>query len=97
MAGIPKRIEKETEKLAQEPPPGFDARPDADNYRYFHITMTGTHRVRRGCLLRACRSSLAEVTVRAANLSGGHPAHIGTETDQLGTVLAQGPRTPLLR
>mmetsp|Transcript_7046 Transcript_7046/g.20025 ORF Transcript_7046/g.20025 Transcript_7046/m.20025 type:complete len:151 (+) Transcript_7046:104-556(+) len=41
MAAIPKRIEKETQKLAQEPPPGLDARPDADNYRYFHITMTG--------------------------------------------------------
>merc|ERR1711972_542826 len=41
MAAIPKRIEKETQKLAQEPPPGVDAQPDKDNYRYFHIRMRG--------------------------------------------------------
>mmetsp|Transcript_11152 Transcript_11152/g.24612 ORF Transcript_11152/g.24612 Transcript_11152/m.24612 type:complete len:152 (+) Transcript_11152:118-573(+) len=41
MASIPKRIEKETEKLAAEPPPGVDAKPDKDNYRYFHIAMSG--------------------------------------------------------
>eukprot|EP00933_Yihiella_yeosuensis_P053255 TRINITY_DN51446_c0_g1_i1.p2 TRINITY_DN51446_c0_g1~~TRINITY_DN51446_c0_g1_i1.p2 ORF type:complete len:150 (+),score=39.07 TRINITY_DN51446_c0_g1_i1:101-550(+) len=41
MAAIPKRIEKETQKLAAEPPPGVDARPDDANYRYFHIKMGG--------------------------------------------------------
>mmetsp|Transcript_128693 Transcript_128693/g.223159 ORF Transcript_128693/g.223159 Transcript_128693/m.223159 type:complete len:150 (-) Transcript_128693:206-655(-) len=41
MAAIPKRIEKETQKLAQEPPPGVEAMPDKDNYRYFHIRMLG--------------------------------------------------------
>eukprot|EP00413_Alexandrium_margalefii_P049576 CAMPEP_0204608350 /NCGR_PEP_ID=MMETSP0661-20131031/60264_1 /ASSEMBLY_ACC=CAM_ASM_000606 /TAXON_ID=109239 /ORGANISM="Alexandrium margalefi, Strain AMGDE01CS-322" /LENGTH=170 /DNA_ID=CAMNT_0051619855 /DNA_START=68 /DNA_END=579 /DNA_ORIENTATION=+ len=41
MAAIPKRIEKETQKLHQEPPPGMSALPDKDNYRYFHITMCG--------------------------------------------------------
>ena len=41
MAAVPKRIEKETQKLAQEPPPGVDAQPDKDNYRYFHIKMAG--------------------------------------------------------
>merc|ERR1712228_668945 len=30
-----------TQKLSQEPPPGVDAQPDADNYRYFHIKMQG--------------------------------------------------------
>eukprot|EP00418_Pyrodinium_bahamense_P067455 CAMPEP_0179085806 /NCGR_PEP_ID=MMETSP0796-20121207/38882_1 /TAXON_ID=73915 /ORGANISM="Pyrodinium bahamense, Strain pbaha01" /LENGTH=176 /DNA_ID=CAMNT_0020783253 /DNA_START=73 /DNA_END=602 /DNA_ORIENTATION=+ len=41
MAAIPKRIEKETQKLSQEPPPGVVALPDKDNYRYFHIQMSG--------------------------------------------------------
>eukprot|EP00929_Paragymnodinium_shiwhaense_P109992 TRINITY_DN76657_c0_g1_i1.p2 TRINITY_DN76657_c0_g1~~TRINITY_DN76657_c0_g1_i1.p2 ORF type:complete len:152 (-),score=28.88 TRINITY_DN76657_c0_g1_i1:158-613(-) len=41
MAAIPKRIEKETQKLSQEPPPGVNAVPDKDNYRYFHISMLG--------------------------------------------------------
>merc|ERR1712032_696099 len=41
MATIPKRIEKETLKLSQEPPPGVEAVPDKNNYRYFHILMTG--------------------------------------------------------
>jgi len=38
---IPKRIEKETQKLFAEPPPGVSAVPDPDNYRYFHITVLG--------------------------------------------------------
>mmetsp|Transcript_37118 Transcript_37118/g.106274 ORF Transcript_37118/g.106274 Transcript_37118/m.106274 type:complete len:153 (-) Transcript_37118:297-755(-) len=38
---IPKRIEKETQKLESEPVPGITAAPDADNYRYFHISMSG--------------------------------------------------------
>eukprot|EP00927_Polykrikos_kofoidii_P062371 TRINITY_DN57180_c0_g1_i1.p1 TRINITY_DN57180_c0_g1~~TRINITY_DN57180_c0_g1_i1.p1 ORF type:complete len:176 (+),score=22.67 TRINITY_DN57180_c0_g1_i1:81-530(+) len=41
MAAIPKRIEKETQKLYQEPPPGVSAVPDEGNYRYFHILMQG--------------------------------------------------------
>eukprot|EP00440_Ansanella_granifera_P076302 gb/GFBE01082803.1/.p1 GENE.gb/GFBE01082803.1/~~gb/GFBE01082803.1/.p1 ORF type:complete len:152 (+),score=32.78 gb/GFBE01082803.1/:1-456(+) len=41
MAAIPKRIEKETQKLSQEPPPGVDAKPTPDNYRYFQIHMEG--------------------------------------------------------
>mmetsp|Transcript_11883 Transcript_11883/g.28332 ORF Transcript_11883/g.28332 Transcript_11883/m.28332 type:complete len:150 (-) Transcript_11883:54-503(-) len=41
MAAIPKRIEKETQKLYQEPPPGVDAKVDNENYRYFHIAMAG--------------------------------------------------------
>mmetsp|Transcript_65697 Transcript_65697/g.158857 ORF Transcript_65697/g.158857 Transcript_65697/m.158857 type:complete len:151 (+) Transcript_65697:71-523(+) len=41
MAAIPKRIEKETQKLQQEPPPGVNAVPEADNYRYFKIQMLG--------------------------------------------------------
>ncbi|CAJ1354893.1 unnamed protein product [Effrenium voratum] len=41
MAAIPKRIEKETQKLETEPPPGVEAKPDPANYRYFHIMMSG--------------------------------------------------------
>ena len=54
MAAVPKRIEKETQKLSQEPrmsllshpiihssAPGIVANPDADNYRYFHVQMEG--------------------------------------------------------
>mmetsp|Transcript_15051 Transcript_15051/g.44607 ORF Transcript_15051/g.44607 Transcript_15051/m.44607 type:complete len:151 (-) Transcript_15051:140-592(-) len=41
MAAIPKRIEKETQKLGAEPPPGVKAEPDENNYRYFHIEMVG--------------------------------------------------------
>merc|ERR1711966_534112 len=41
MALIPKRIEKETQKLSAEPPPGVQAEPDKENYRYFHILMAG--------------------------------------------------------
>jgi len=41
MAAIPKRIEKETQKLDQEPPPGVSARPSHENYRHFHIMMAG--------------------------------------------------------
>ncbi|CEM35858.1 unnamed protein product [Vitrella brassicaformis CCMP3155] len=40
-AGIPKRIEKETLKLSQEPPPGINAQPDSGNYRYFKVLMEG--------------------------------------------------------
>lgn len=54
MAAVPKRIEKETQKLFQEPrmicsvslckssvAPGLTACPDPENYRYFHVTMEG--------------------------------------------------------
>eukprot|EP00919_Chromeraceae_sp_WS-2016_P001830 GHVR01004415.1.p1 GENE.GHVR01004415.1~~GHVR01004415.1.p1 ORF type:complete len:149 (+),score=35.29 GHVR01004415.1:60-506(+) len=38
---IPRRIEKETQKLAQEPPPGLRADPDRNNYRHFKVVMDG--------------------------------------------------------
>jgi len=38
---IPKRIEKETQKLSSEPPPGVSATPAVDNYRYFQVVMAG--------------------------------------------------------
>eukprot|EP00441_Pelagodinium_beii_P038620 CAMPEP_0197636172 /NCGR_PEP_ID=MMETSP1338-20131121/11768_1 /TAXON_ID=43686 ORGANISM="Pelagodinium beii, Strain RCC1491" /NCGR_SAMPLE_ID=MMETSP1338 /ASSEMBLY_ACC=CAM_ASM_000754 /LENGTH=143 /DNA_ID=CAMNT_0043208361 /DNA_START=76 /DNA_END=504 /DNA_ORIENTATION=- len=41
MAAIPKRIEKETQKLGTEPPPGVHAEPAPENYRHFHIKMEG--------------------------------------------------------
>lgn len=41
MAGVPKRIEKETRGLAFEPPPGISAGPMPDNSRYFKVDMRG--------------------------------------------------------
>lgn len=41
MAGIPKRIEKETQKLATELPVGVQCAPTPENYRYFKIVMSG--------------------------------------------------------
>lgn len=41
MAVIPKRIEKETQKLTTELPPGVSCKPTEDNYRYFKIQMMG--------------------------------------------------------
>uniref|UniRef100_A0A0G4HHX1 UBC core domain-containing protein n=1 Tax=Chromera velia CCMP2878 TaxID=1169474 RepID=A0A0G4HHX1_9ALVE len=38
---ISKRIEKETQKIAQEPPPGLSAQPDPGNYRYFKVLLEG--------------------------------------------------------
>ena len=38
---VSKRIEKETLKLAQEPPPGISAEPDEKNPRYFRVVMEG--------------------------------------------------------
>jgi len=38
---IPKRIVKETQNLASEPPPGIEATPEDSNYRHFKILMTG--------------------------------------------------------
>eukprot|EP00930_Biecheleria_cincta_P061896 TRINITY_DN47435_c0_g1_i1.p1 TRINITY_DN47435_c0_g1~~TRINITY_DN47435_c0_g1_i1.p1 ORF type:complete len:151 (+),score=23.41 TRINITY_DN47435_c0_g1_i1:94-546(+) len=39
--GVPKRIEKETAKLATEPPPGVQAEVEKDNPRHFMILMSG--------------------------------------------------------
>ncbi|CAD7973367.1 unnamed protein product [Amoebophrya sp. A25] len=41
MAVIPKRIEKETQKLQTELPTGVTCKPTEENYRYFKITMAG--------------------------------------------------------
>eukprot|EP00922_Rhytidocystis_sp_ex-Travisia-forbesii_P054168 GHVS01080355.1.p1 GENE.GHVS01080355.1~~GHVS01080355.1.p1 ORF type:complete len:151 (+),score=15.22 GHVS01080355.1:101-553(+) len=41
MMSIPKRIQKETQNLASDAPPGISANPDPDNYRYFKIIMGG--------------------------------------------------------
>eukprot|EP00916_Digyalum_oweni_P014118 GHVL01023149.1.p1 GENE.GHVL01023149.1~~GHVL01023149.1.p1 ORF type:complete len:150 (+),score=23.92 GHVL01023149.1:58-507(+) len=38
---IPKRIEKETLKLQQEPPPNISAVPYPDNYRHFNVDVLG--------------------------------------------------------
>lgn len=38
---IPKRIEKETQKLATELPEGVSCAPTPENYRYFKITVAG--------------------------------------------------------
>mmetsp|Transcript_46828 Transcript_46828/g.101795 ORF Transcript_46828/g.101795 Transcript_46828/m.101795 type:complete len:152 (+) Transcript_46828:26-481(+) len=38
---IPKRIEKETQKLETDPPPGVNASPFPENYRHFHIQLHG--------------------------------------------------------
>jgi len=38
---IPKRIEKETLKLLQDPPPGILAEPRPENYRHFMILLHG--------------------------------------------------------
>eukprot|EP00920_Eleutheroschizon_duboscqi_P041754 GHVT01100304.1.p1 GENE.GHVT01100304.1~~GHVT01100304.1.p1 ORF type:complete len:157 (+),score=20.62 GHVT01100304.1:764-1234(+) len=40
---IPKRIIKETQNLAADPPPGITAAPDPNNYRHFKIKMYGPH------------------------------------------------------
>lgn len=41
MAGLPRRIIKETQRLMQEPVPGISAVPDDTNARYFHVIVTG--------------------------------------------------------
>ncbi|KAJ4412496.1 ubiquitin-conjugating enzyme E2 N [Gnomoniopsis sp. IMI 355080] len=41
MAGLPKRILKETERLMAEPVPGISAVPHAENLRYFDVTIDG--------------------------------------------------------
>ncbi|ESO84388.1 hypothetical protein LOTGIDRAFT_236339 [Lottia gigantea] len=41
MAGLPRRILKETQRLIQEPVPGISAVPDENNGRYFHVVIKG--------------------------------------------------------
>ncbi|XP_055381560.1 ubiquitin-conjugating enzyme E2 N-like [Condylostylus longicornis] len=41
MAGFPRRIFKEIERLLEEPVPGISAIPDESNYRYFRVFITG--------------------------------------------------------
>ncbi|KYO17430.1 ubiquitin-conjugating enzyme E2 N [Alligator mississippiensis] len=39
MAGLPRRIIKETQRLLAEPVPGIKAEPDESNARYFHVVI----------------------------------------------------------
>lgn len=41
MAGLPRRIQKETHRLVQEPVPGIFAQPTEDNARYFQVVIDG--------------------------------------------------------
>uniref|UniRef100_A0A9L0I584 UBC core domain-containing protein n=1 Tax=Equus asinus TaxID=9793 RepID=A0A9L0I584_EQUAS len=41
MAGLPRRIMKETQRLLAEPVPGIKAEPDESNARYFHVVIAG--------------------------------------------------------
>ena len=41
MAGLPRRIIKETQCLLAEPVPGIKAEPDESNARYFHVVIAG--------------------------------------------------------
>uniref|UniRef100_A0A3P9CRY3 Ubiquitin conjugating enzyme E2 N like (gene/pseudogene) n=1 Tax=Maylandia zebra TaxID=106582 RepID=A0A3P9CRY3_9CICH len=41
MAGLPRRIIKETQRLLAEPVPGIKAEPDEANARYFHVVIAG--------------------------------------------------------
>ncbi|KAK6320033.1 hypothetical protein J4Q44_G00091400 [Coregonus suidteri] len=41
MAGLPRRIIKETQRLMAEPVPGIKAEPDEGNARYFHVVIAG--------------------------------------------------------
>ena len=41
MAGLPRRIQKETQRLTQEPVPGISATPYEDNSRYFNVVILG--------------------------------------------------------
>lgn len=38
---LSRRIQKETERLSQDPVPGISASPDAENQRYFHVQIAG--------------------------------------------------------
>jgi len=41
MAGLPRRIIKETQRLMAEPVPGISAIPDESNARYIHVVVAG--------------------------------------------------------
>jgi len=41
MAGLPRRIIKETQRLMSEPVPGISAVPDENNARHFHVIVAG--------------------------------------------------------
>lgn len=41
MAGLPRRIIKETQRLVSDPVPGITACPDESNARYFHVHVIG--------------------------------------------------------
>ncbi|KAJ1734346.1 ubiquitin-conjugating enzyme E2 N [Coemansia biformis] len=41
MAGVPKRILKEIERLHNDPAPGIDVTPVNDSIRYFQVVMAG--------------------------------------------------------
>uniref|UniRef100_A0A2C9LPH5 UBC core domain-containing protein n=1 Tax=Biomphalaria glabrata TaxID=6526 RepID=A0A2C9LPH5_BIOGL len=41
MAGLPRRIIKETQRLMAEPVAGITAIPDEQNARYFHVVVAG--------------------------------------------------------
>eukprot|EP00735_Rhodelphis_limneticus_P013803 TRINITY_DN775_c0_g1::TRINITY_DN775_c0_g1_i1::g.18339::m.18339 TRINITY_DN775_c0_g1::TRINITY_DN775_c0_g1_i1::g.18339 ORF type:complete len:152 (+),score=24.76,sp/Q94A97/UBC35_ARATH/77.55/6e-82,UQ_con/PF00179.21/2.4e-51,Prok-E2_B/PF14461.1/4.3e-05,UEV/PF05743.8/0.023,RWD/PF05773.17/0.06 TRINITY_DN775_c0_g1_i1:43-498(+) len=41
MAELPKRIQKETQRLLQEPVPGISATPFEDNLRHFNVLVSG--------------------------------------------------------
>ncbi|KAL5014860.1 hypothetical protein ScPMuIL_009130 [Solemya velum] len=41
MAGLPRRIIKETQRLMAEPVQGISAVPDESNSRYFHVVVSG--------------------------------------------------------
>uniref|UniRef100_G1TZG8 UBC core domain-containing protein n=1 Tax=Oryctolagus cuniculus TaxID=9986 RepID=G1TZG8_RABIT len=41
MAGLPRRIIKETQRLLAEPVPGIKAEPDESNARCFHVVIAG--------------------------------------------------------
>ncbi|CAD7673487.1 unnamed protein product [Nyctereutes procyonoides] len=41
MAGLPRRIIKETQRMLAEPVPGIKAEPDESNAHYFHVVIAG--------------------------------------------------------
>ena len=41
IAGLPRRIVKETQRLMKEPLPGISAVPDEQNACYFHVVIAG--------------------------------------------------------
>ncbi|XP_008062459.1 ubiquitin-conjugating enzyme E2 N-like [Carlito syrichta] len=41
MAGLPRRVIKETQRLLAEPVPGIKAEPGKSNVRYFHVVTAG--------------------------------------------------------